>query len=83
MLFRHHTLLCQHKRFRYLLEQGVYLAERQTDAEEILLFQLPQSYVEVAFASEADTIIWIKCFTNTDELEPYLKTINITHAFGA
>ena len=82
MLLRHHTLLCQHKRFRYLLEKGVYLADRNTAAEEVLLFQLPQSYVEVAFAREADTIIWIKCFTNTDELEPYLKTINITAVFG-
>jgi hypothetical protein len=83
MLLRHHTLLCQHKRFRYLLEQGVYLAGRYTDSEEILLFQLPQSYVEVAFAREAETIFWIKCFTNTDDLEPYLETISIAPAFDA
>jgi len=77
MLLRHHTLLCRHKRFRHLLDQGVFIADRYTDTEEMLLFQLRDTYVEVAFARKADTIVWAKCFTNTDELEPYLKTINI------
>ena len=77
MLLRHHSLLCQHKRFRYLLEQGVYIADRITATEEMLLFQVKDSYVEVAFAKEGSTILWVKCFTNMDELDPYLEAISI------
>lgn len=77
MLLRHHTLLCQHKRFRHLLDKGVCIADRNTTSEEILLFQLSDAYVEVAFARYADHIIWAKCFTDTGELEPYLQTISI------
>ena len=77
MLLRHHTLLCRHKRFRYLLDKAVYIADRNTDTEEMLLFQLRDTYVEVAFARQTDTIVWAKCFTDTEELEPYLRTINI------
>jgi hypothetical protein len=77
MLLRHHTLLSQHKRFRYLLAQGVYIADRNTATEEVLLFQLRDTYVEVAFSQKTDTINWTKCFTDTDELEPYLEGISI------
>lgn len=78
MLLRHHTMLSQHKRFRYLLEKGVYIADRYTNTEEVLLFQLRDTYVEVAFAKQTDTIIWAKCFTDVDELDPYLESISIT-----
>lgn len=81
MLLRHHTVLCQHKRFRYLLEQGVYIADRYTPTEEVLLFQLRNTYVEVAFARQAHNIVWTKFFTDTDELEPYLPTISIDPVF--
>ncbi len=81
MLLRHHTLLSQHKRFRYLLEKGVCIADRYTETEEVLLFQLRDTYVEVAFARQADSINWAKCFTDLDELEPYLQTISIDPAF--
>ena len=77
MLLHHHELLCQHKRFRYLLEQGVYIADRNTDKEEMLLFQVKDSYVEVAFAREGNHILWAKCFTDMDELDPYLESISI------
>jgi hypothetical protein len=77
MLLRHHSLLCQHKRFRYLLEQGVFIADRTTHMEEMLLFQVKDSYVEVAFARESENILWAKCFTDMDELDPYLESISI------
>lgn len=62
---------------RHLLVDGVCVAERFTKSEDGLLFQLSDCYVEVVFYRQSDQIIRVRCFQDTNALEPYLVEINI------
>jgi hypothetical protein len=78
MTLHHFKALAQDKQRKALLQKGAFVADRMTAGFCIYLFQIDKFYVEIFFIRESDEIIWIKCFDNTDELEPYLTNINIS-----
>ena len=71
--------LSQHKQRRLLLNKGTFLADRATDECSIVLFQVEGLYVEVWYLREGDDIQGIRCFEDTDELDPYLPQIDLFH----
>lgn len=64
-----------------LFENGVHLATRRLKEYQVLLFQVESFYAEVYFDWEEEQIGYIRAFSNTDELAPYLSQINISAIF--
>lgn len=77
MLLNQFNRLSKSKKYQYLLYNGACVSDRNTDSEDILLFQLMDYYVEIFFKRHTDRINKVKCFEDTSELEPYLDEINI------
>jgi len=57
--------------------QGTFLLERKSMDWNVLLFQLDAFYVEVYYQRKTQEVELLKSFEDTDELEPYLKKINV------
>jgi hypothetical protein len=60
-----------------VLDNGAYLSSRLFMDYTVLLFQLDGFYVELFYPHQKDKAVIIRGFESTDELEPYLKRINI------
>jgi hypothetical protein len=71
--------LSQSGQCRELLVQGVCIGERRYGEAPVLLFQVEGFYVEVFFDPFTDEVVLSRCFENTDELQPYLNAIDISH----
>lgn len=56
---------------------GVLIGSRQEGFYKILLYQIDAFYVEVFYQYFQGKMAKIKSFSDTDQLGPYLKNINI------
>jgi hypothetical protein len=74
------------KEFKYLQKQtkqellfsnGVYLAGRKDEEYLIFLYDMETFYVEVYYDPEEDMIGYIRAFTSTDDLAPYVKHVDL------
>jgi hypothetical protein len=79
MDLRHFHALSQEGQKETVLKRAVYLSERQTDYFNILLYQLDGFYIEVFTQKSDHTIVWIKSFTSTEQLGPYLCQIDLSN----
>jgi len=61
-----------------LFRNGVYLTSRFTKDFQILLFQIDTFYVEVFVDIEEEEIGYMRAFSSTDDLRPYLHKIDIS-----
>ena len=77
MLLHQFNRLTEGKQYHHLLLNGVCVADRFTELEDYLLFQLTDHYVEVVLIRHSDHIVSINYFRDTLALEPYLKEISI------
>ena len=59
-----------------IYERGVLISVRTTEEHKVLLYQIEGFYAEVYY-HPTQNFINIKSFTNTEELQPYLKQINL------
>ncbi|HEX6193755.1 MAG TPA: hypothetical protein VFZ42_15375 [Chitinophagaceae bacterium] len=62
-----------------VLTQGVAIAKRDLDDQQVFLFQLPEYYVETFCCYESKEILEYRVFQNTKPLAPYLEAIEIDH----
>lgn len=62
--------------------EGVLLRERKSRNFHIYLYQLAGFYVELFFFKESGEFATIKPFDNMDELNPYLKDIDVGYLLG-
>jgi len=60
-----------------LAEYGVFLASRFIKGYQLMLFAVDAFYVEVYFDLEHSEVGYIKAFSRTDELHPYLEQVSI------
>ena len=81
MLIHQFKRLSKSKKKKNLLYNGACVSDRNTDSEDILLFQLTDYYVEIFFKRHTDRINKVKCFDDMSELDPYLDEININSLF--
>ncbi|HEY0579421.1 MAG TPA: hypothetical protein VGC75_01825 [Candidatus Nitrosocosmicus sp.] len=65
------------KKLEMLFSNGVYLASRREKNNTILLYQINSFYVEVYFYDDFCEPGYMKAFTDTEFLNPYLEQINI------
>ena len=66
------------KKQQLLFENGIYLASRFIKDYQLVLFAVDSFYVEVYLDLEHEQVGYIKAFSSTDELMPYLSSIDIT-----
>ena len=59
-------------------ERGALIGKRADGFYKVLLFQVDAFYAEIFYHTHFNVIIKIRTFSNTDQLEPYLKKIDIT-----
>jgi hypothetical protein len=77
MLLHQFHRLAEGQSYRHLIANGVCIADRYTETEDRVLFQLPGYYVEVVFRHQSDHIVSVNCFRGTNALAPYLEEMNI------
>jgi hypothetical protein len=70
-------LLNEEQKQSVLLHEGMLLAKRTDPDFMIFLFQLDHYYVEVYGNRVNKKVMEYKAFTQTDQLKPYLETIDI------
>ncbi len=56
---------------------GVFLSQRKSTDQDILLFQIDGFYVEVAYERRSQKATLLQSFDDLDQLEPYLQKINV------
>jgi hypothetical protein len=61
-----------------ILDYGVYIANKVKDQYILLLYQLDSFYAEVYYDYEEEQVGYIRTFNSTEELKPYLQSIDIT-----
>lgn len=81
MTLQHFRKLDETRQFHRLMTQGVCVGERVTKETQVLLFQLERFYVEVSFNKFTDEPVSARSFENTDELAPYLQSIDLSEVF--
>lgn len=75
MTRKYFSKLSEPIQYRLLLLKGVCVAERTAGDVLLLLFQIDNFYVEVAFDNHSDEVLSARSFEDTAELTPYLKDI--------
>ena len=64
-----------------VLENGVFIADRVKDFFKVMLYQLPELYVELWYEGEVEQIVRIRAFVSLDQLSPYIRNIDISSLF--
>ncbi len=60
-----------------LLMEGNFLDERQTLRHDVMLYELDGFYTEAYFLKNTNKLAFLKTFTDTSLLDPYLEQINL------
>ncbi len=79
MTLEEFKLLTQDEQVRLLYEDGVYIGKRKLERTAVLLYQLEGFYAEVYYYKYRCLIASIRCFAETDRLDPYLAQIKVKH----
>ena len=66
------------RQIELLWSAGVLIGARQEGFYKVLLYQIDGFYVEVFYQYFQGKMVKIKSFSQTDQLDPYLKLINIS-----
>ncbi|MBD0333319.1 MAG: hypothetical protein ICV66_11755 [Chitinophagaceae bacterium] len=61
-----------------VLAFGIFLFERKLTCFRAMLYQLGDFYVELFFYQTSNKVFWLKAFSSTDELQPYLEEIDLS-----
>ena len=65
------------RQIELLWSAGVLIGSRQDGFYKVLLYQIDSFYVEVFYQYFQGKMVKIKSFSDTDQLAPYLKSIDI------
>jgi len=77
MTFYQFKALSQYKQYEYIKSKGVIIANRITAAYKFLLYQIDSFYVELKYNLFETKIEFIRCFSDTKNLDPYLGDISL------
>ena len=77
-IFCHFQQLSKREQTTTTWEQGVFVAMRKSENLMVLLYQLDTFYVEMYYNHPLVKIEKVRCFSCTDELEPYLSAIDLS-----
>lgn len=65
----------------HLIDNGVYLLTRQEPEYYIDLYQLDKFYVEAYYHCGLNKLVYLRAFSTSEDLNPYLKQIDINGLF--
>ena len=68
-------LLSETEQASLVWDEGVFIANRENQQHNYLLYQLHSFYVEVQYERDKNIISAFKSFSSTEPLAPYLETI--------
>ncbi|MDQ6763269.1 MAG: hypothetical protein M3015_11660 [Bacteroidota bacterium] len=60
---------------------GTLIGDRTDNIFNILLYQIDSFYVEVYYQKRRNIIKWIRSFSSTDQLLPYLEKMDLDIKF--
>lgn len=63
-------------------EEGVYIDNRIEPEYTVQLYQMESFYVELFYHARTKEVVYARSFSSTDELNPYLKKIDIISLFN-
>jgi hypothetical protein len=66
------------KKQLHLFDSGVFLLTRQEPEYYIDLYYLDSFYVEAYYHCGLNKLIYLRAFTSTDELNPFLNLVDIS-----
>ena len=66
------------RKIQLLFENGVYLCTRQEPEFTIDLYQIDSFYIEAYFHHGCEGPGYMRAFSSTDHLTPYLKDIDLS-----
>jgi len=72
----------KHTKKTLLASFGVFIGKRTVNDFSIYLFQMPSFYVEMYFDDEEGEIGYMRAFSNTNALQPYLDAIDISEIYA-
>jgi hypothetical protein len=78
MTIKEFKFLEKESKHHFLLDKGVFLLTRQEPEYYIDLYQLDDFYVEAYFHYGRNRLVYLRAFTNMEELYPYLKQVDIS-----
>jgi len=78
MTFYQFKALSEYKQYEQIKSRGVIIAQRISTAYKFLLYQIDSFYVELKYNLFETRIEVMKCFSNTKDLDPYLKDISLS-----
>ena len=81
MTRQHIHALAKHPKLKGYLQSGVCIGERKIVTTPVLLFQVSSYYIEVFFTEDESEVVSTRTFSEVEELEPYLKGIDIAALF--
>ncbi|RYY40974.1 MAG: hypothetical protein EOO08_03870 [Chitinophagaceae bacterium] len=65
-----------------VLRTGSFLCERKRGLFRTMLYQVDGFYAEIWFFRFGREVLWYNAFDNTQQLQPYLKQIDISGLLG-
>ncbi len=72
------NVLSEDEKAAVLWRKGDFVGERKENNFSISLYQVQSFYVEVFYSGKENKISRLRSFSSTDQLEPYLRKINIS-----
>ena len=72
------TNLTKAEQQQLLLNNGTFLYERFEGPFKIMLYSFNEFYVEDFFSNINNKPAWFKAFNDTEELQPYLESIDVS-----
>jgi hypothetical protein len=70
-------MLSKLEKEKYILEKGRLIGMRQEPEFIIRLYQMDSFYAELYYHQIKNDAVYIRCFTDTNALDPYLNGIDL------
>ncbi|HEU4471038.1 MAG TPA: hypothetical protein VFR58_08145 [Flavisolibacter sp.] len=83
MKLREFKYLEKQRKIDLLSQSGVYLCTRQEPEFTIDLYQMDSFYIEAYYYHGCEGPGYMRAFSSTDFLEPYLNKINLTNLLAS
>ena len=75
------SVLTENEKTAIVWNEGHFVGDRIENNFSIMLYQVRSFYVEVFYSGKENKISRLRSFSSTEQLEPYLRKIDISELF--
>ena len=72
------NVLIESEKTAIVWNEGHFVGDRKENNFSIMLYQVRSFYVELYYSGQENKISKLRSFSSTEQLEPYLRNINIS-----